>query len=307
MEIIHLRDGMRIEKPKSVALGNFDGVHLGHKALLDEVCSGHGQGYAGCVWTFSHHTLSYFRPEGIAQITTLEYKSRLFEKNGIEYTVYDDFERVRDMSASRFVDEVLLYQLSCRMAVCGFHFRFGRRGEGDAALLRSLLEKKGVECRVIPPVMLDGELVSSSHIRRLISVGDMEGAARFLGRPFAICLPVVQGYKLGRTIGFPTINQNFPPEHIIPAGGIYACRCIVDGKEYDGVSNIGYRPTVSGDSLNCETHIMGFSGDLYGDSIEVSFYKRLRGERKFDSVEELKEQIALDVVQAVEYFSNRKW
>lgn len=302
MEIIHLRDGLRIEKPASVALGNFDGVHIGHGVLLDEVCSRAGQGLASCVWTFSHHTLSYLRPEGIAQITTLEYKSRLFERRGIEYTVYDDFERVRDMSASRFVDEVLLDQLSCRMAVCGFHFRFGYRGEGDAGTLRSLLDKRGVDCRVVPPVTLDGELVSSSLIRRLISEGDMEKAARLLGRPFAICLPVVQGYRLGRTIGFPTINQNFPPEHIIPAAGIYACRCVVDGKTYDAVSNVGYRPTVPDGTLNCETHIMDFSGDLYGDSIEVFFYKRLRGEIKFDSVDRLKEQIALDVVNAKEFF-----
>ena len=163
------------------------------------------------------------------------------------------------------------------------------------------MTKKNIETLIIPPVICEGQAVSSSFIRTLIKIGDMQRVKKFLGRPFSINLPVVYGRQIGRKIGIPTMNQLFPEGHIIPACGIYACTCEIEGRRYKAVTNIGLRPTVNGDFLNSETHLIDFEGDLYGRNIDVSFYIKFRDEMKFDNLDDLKEQIQKDISFAKNY------
>lgn len=287
----------RLPEGACVALGNFDGVHKGHRALFD-ACTG-----VKAVWTFS----SLAKPgEEIPFITDTKTRLRYFAECGLDYAVLEDFERVREMTPEDFVSEYLVKKLKIRRAVCGFNFRFGYRGAGDADTLVSLLSARGVSCTVKSPVFSRGRLVSSSSVREAILGGDMELAEELLGHPFAIEFPVIHGERLGRTIGVPTINQDFPKGHIIPRGGIYACAVTVGDDVFLGVANVGTRPTVStSGKVNCETHIIDYSGILYGKEIRVEFYRRLRDEKRFDSVEGLKEQIGRDVSDTLDFFQKR--
>ncbi|MBR2847911.1 MAG: bifunctional riboflavin kinase/FAD synthetase [Clostridia bacterium] len=292
------------DRPLAVALGNFDGVHRGHQRLLSAVreIAARIPGCVCAVWSFT--TLAK-DASSIPSLTTTEEKLRHIAASGVQYAILENFEDMRSLSPETFAISYLYEKLHCAAAVCGFNYRFGKGGAGDADLLSSLLSPCGCSVTVVPPVVFDGRVVSSTRIRAAVAEGDMEQAAALLGRPFSICLPVVHGRKLGRTIGLPTVNQTFPEGHIIPLRGIYACACTIDGCRYPSVSNVGVRPTVSdGDKVNCETHIIGYNGDLYGESIRVEFYRRLRDEMKFSSVDELKEAIEKDILGARSYFEN---
>ncbi len=311
MEVYDLHTMKREEgvcSPLSAALGTFDGVHAGHAQLITravEYAAAHaGEGVKSAVWTFSD-SLPPGKP-GMKPITGTKEKLELFASLGVDYAILEDFSRVRDYTPERFVREILIGQCRTVCAVCGFNFRFGQNGSGDCDTLTQLMSSAG-RCIVLPPYYLDGRLVSSSAIRLLVENGDMEQAARFLGRPFSIEFPVVHGKELGRTIGIPTINQNFPDGHLIPARGIYACTVDIAGDPFLGVANIGVRPTVEGEgaSVNCETHIIHYNGWLYGKSIKVSFHKRLRGEIRFSGIDALRAQIEHDIADTLDYFSDK--
>ena len=286
----------------TAALGSFDGVHLGHAELIGEaVKNARERGRASAVWTFSDESSSLPGKQGMRSITTLGEKLELFAELGADYALLADFGQVRDLSPREFVEGMLKRDCGVRTVVCGFNFSFGKGGAGDPAVLSELMGEEN--CIIVPPVCVDGSPVSSSAIRRLIESGDAEEAAKLLGRPFFIDFPVVHGKELGRTIGLPTINQDFPAGHVIPEKGIYACLVDIGDRSYPGVSNVGTRPTVDNSGrINCETHIIGYSGWLYGENIKVSFYKRLRGEKKFPDVASLKAQIERDAASALEYF-----
>ena len=292
------------DRPLSIALGNFDGVHIGHRRLL---CAARdaAEGIPSCAaaaWTFT--SLAKDNP-AVPALTTPEEKLHQFAAAGLDYAILEDFDAVRSRSAKDFTENYLMDRLHAAAVVCGFNFRFGRGGTGDAELLSRILARRGVPLTVVDPVMLGRAVVSSTRIRAAVADGDMESAAALLGRPFSICFPVLYGNQLGRTIGLPTINQNFPAGHIIPRRGIYACRCTVGEHRYAGVANIGVRPSVPGDGhINCETHIIDYNGFLYGKSIRVEFCRRLRDERKFDSIDALKTAIEADVRAARAYFSD---
>ncbi|MBO5670619.1 MAG: riboflavin biosynthesis protein RibF [Clostridia bacterium] len=291
------------DRPLSVALGNFDGVHTGHRRLLSAAVEAAKQtgDCVPAVWTF--HSLVKEGPP-IPCLTDRQEKLRQFAAAGIRYAIFEDFDAVRHMKPMEFVSDYLLRKLGCAAAVCGFNFRFGYGGAGDADQLRELLSAARVPVTVIPPVMNGTGIVSSTRIRRAVAEGDMDTARVLLGRYFSICFPVLHGKELGRTIGLPTINQDFPEGHIIPRGGIYACICHVGDRRYAGVSNVGMRPSVPGDGhVNCETHIIDYSGILYGKSIRVEFCCRLRDEKKFDSIEELRQAIEDDVCRTRAYFA----
>ncbi len=293
------------DRPLAVALGNFDGAHRGHKQLLLETRS-IASGIADClpaVWTFT----SLAKHTATPALTTTEEKLRQFAEAGIRYAVLEEFECVRALSPASFAGEYLSDRLRCAAVVCGFNFRFGKDGAGDADMLRSLLSKKGIPLSVVQPVLWEGEAISSTRIRSAVAAGDMEKAADLLGRPFALSMPVLHGNRIGHTIGLPTVNQDFPKGHIIPCHGIYACTCTVGEKRYMACANVGTRPTVSdSDRVNCETHILDFDGDLYGETVRVEFCRRLRGEEKFSSVSALKEAIEQDVRETRAYFAQRK-
>jgi len=308
MEIIYangIKADTKINKKTAVALGNFDGFHIGHMILIDKIkdyAEQNPQNRASCVWTFPEHSLNILKSDyALPYITAKDEKIEILNKKNIDYLVFQDFNFVRYFSPDEFIERVVEDYLNAELVVCGYNYRFGRDGEGNAEYMRESLAKKNIETLIIPPVICEGQAVSSSFVRTLIQIGDMQRVKKFLGRPFSINFPVVYGKQIGRKIGIPTINQLFPDGHVIPACGIYACTCEVMGEIYKSVTNIGVRPTVNGEFLNAETHLIDFDGDLYGKNIKVNFHIKFRDEIKFDSLEDLKEQIKKDIEFAKEY------
>jgi riboflavin kinase/FMN adenylyltransferase len=276
-----------------VALGLFDGLHPGHEAvILSAVGEARRRGLLPCVFTFTvggAGPLGKSRGELISQSLFLE---RL-EILGAACVIRPAFEAFRDLSPEDFVREILRNRLGAAMVSCGENFRFGKGAAGDTAALRRLCgDSPAVE--VLPLVSLDGVPVSSSQIRAAIRAGEMERAQRLLGRRFAIDFAVVHGRQLGRTLGAPTINQPFPEGFVEPKFGVYASLATIQGREHVAVTNVGIKPTVGSDRVLAETYIHGFSGDLYGKSVRVTFLRFLRPERKFDGIEALREQILRD-------------
>ncbi|MCL2773341.1 MAG: bifunctional riboflavin kinase/FAD synthetase [Oscillospiraceae bacterium] len=307
MEIINNTDigfiRSKINKKTAVALGNFDGLHIGHMALIDRITEyAKEKNISSCVWTFAEHSLNIIKSDyAVPYITSREEKIEILKQKNIDYLIFQDFNFIRNLSPDKFIEKVLAEYLNAELVVCGYNYRFGRNGEGNAEYLQDGLAKKNISAEIVPPVICEGQAVSSSFIRTLIKIGDMQRVRKFLGRPFSINFPVVYGKQTGRKIGIPTINQLFPPGHIIPACGIYACTCEVIGDIYKAVTNIGVRPTVNGDFLNSETHLIDFDGDLYGKNIKVNFYVKFRDEIKFESLDDLKEQIKKDIEFARAY------
>ena len=306
MQVIYNNGAEFKNKKTAVALGNFDGVHIGHMSLIKKIKT--FEGLCSCVWTFSEHTLNILKSDfHVPYITAKDEKIEIFKQENIGYLVFQDFNYIRYLSPEEFIEKVIIKYLNSQAVVCGFNFRFGKNGAGDAELLKEYLGKKNVKVDIIPPVVCEGQAVSSSFVRTLIQIGDMSRAKKFLGRPFSIKFPVVYGRQIGRNIGIPTINQLFPTGHVVPACGIYACTCEVpdnigENKIYKAVTNIGVRPTIKdGDYLNAETHLIDFDGDLYGRNIKVNFYLKLRDEIKFDGLEELRAQIQKDISYARGY------
>ena len=293
--------------PSVAALGIFDGVHLGHAALISRAVEerdrmrAEGIPAVAVVWSL------FENPKFVSSITDLDEKLNIFSSLGIDYAVIEHFDDIKDLSPEEFIDRTLIGKLDCRHAICGFNYRFGFRGAGDSDLLDSRLKSQGADTTVLPPVICGGSIVSSSRIRLLIENGDTEEAAELLGRPFSINFPVVRGKQLGRTIGIPTINQNFPDGHIIPKHGIYSSSVEIDGNTFMGVTNVGSRPTFEREGrVNSETHILCYNGILYGKNVKISFYKRIRDELRFPSADELRAQVAQDIKSTRHYFASRK-
>lgn len=275
--------------PRAVALGLFDGIHLGHRRVI-----GTTVGFvdaASCVLTFEG--ASALKPHASALCSEAE-TARLLETLGADEWMRCDFETIRHLSPEAFVREVLVEQLGATHVCCGFNFRFGKGGVGDAALLTELGARYGFEVHVTDATCDGGETISSKRIRSLIEQGNLREATRLLGHPFVIDTEVCHGQALGRTLAFPTINQLLPPFFVQPRYGVYTSTVVLDGRTYRGITNVGCRPTVGGTFPTVETWIDGFDGDLYGRSPRVMLTSFLRDERKFDAVDALKAQIAAD-------------
>ncbi len=292
------------DTPLVLALGNFDGVHLGHKTLIAKAAqAARDMSAKGGIFCFEKPPCDFLSPEPPKRICTLDQKLELAEKCGAKVAVLGDFPALRDLSPQEFV-ELLKKEVNCIAVVCGYNFRFGQGGNGGYSDLEKAFGERAI---LVDKVTLDGEEVSSTKIRGLLLDGDVEKANRLLGHPYSVTGKVVRGKQLGRTLGLPTVNQFFSEELLIPKNGIYASSCKIDGVTYRAVSNVGLRPTVEdADRINCETHIIGYSGDLYGRELRVEFFTRLRPERKFASVEELREAINGDVAKSNEYLDRLK-
>lgn len=312
MIFIDLKTKIEVSEPDgplAVALGYFDGVHIGHAELISVLKQeAEKMSIKTAVWTFAQpltNTVSFVKKAPL--LTTVEEKLAIFAELGLDYAIFVDFSSVRNLSPEDFVSLMLRKRCRCDIAVCGFNFRFGAGASGDAEQLLSLMNNAGGYAKVVPPVTRGKRIVSSSAIREFIENGDMENAAELLGRPFSIYFPVVRGNMFGRKIGIPTINQNFPPHHIIPRPGVYCCTCDLDGSIFLGVANIGFRPTVNSDvlAINCETHIINYSGWLYGKKTKVSFYHRLRDEVRFPDLDSLKTAVKKDIENTIDYFSKK--
>jgi len=273
------------------ALGFFDGVHLGHQALLDACVRLAAQlGVQPAAITFGAHPQSLFTDTPPKLLTTCQDRVRLLRQFGMaQVRVYPVTEQVLGTSWEAFLEELVAG--GAVGFVCGQDFRFGHRGAGNAQRLREFCARRDIPCVIVADQMLDGIRISSSHIRELLEKGDLEEANRFLGHPHILSGTVVSGRQLGRTIGIPTANLLLPPELLCPRHGVYACVAEVEETGYAAVTNIGSRPTVGGHRITVEPWLLDFSGDLYGKHLRLELRAFLREERKFDSLEALKAAI----------------
>ena len=284
----------KLNNGSAVALGNFDGMHIGHLAVLEKATELGEGGLIPTVMLFDEHSLKAVLGEAPPRLMTDIERLVFLKKKGLEIRTVS-FADIKNLTPEEFVDGVLINQLNARAVVCGFNYRFGKGAAGDASLLESLCEGRGIECIIADEVLADSIPVSSTAIRRKIEDGDIEEANRMLGRLFGFTATVIDGDKRGRTWGFPTVNQRLPEEMVVPCFGVYQSLVCVDGQEYTGVTNIGSRPTVGTDVVLSETHILDFSGDLYGRDVEVRLIRFIRPERKFGSFDELALQIRNDI------------
>lgn len=286
------------------ALGFFDGVHLGHQALLSACRAlADSLGVSAGAVTFTVHPDALVRGSDTALINTVADRLRLLEYYKMDTVIPLPF----DQRLMQTPWEVFLEQLLAKGAagfVCGDDFRFGFRGEGTAEALAAFCRDRGLPCRVVPEQLVAGIRVSSTHIRRLLQAGDVASAAGFLGHPHILTGTVVKGKQLGRTIGIPTANLTLPEGLLCLKKGVYATRVRVQGQVFPGVTNIGTRPTVSGEGISVETWISGFDGTLYGEELQLQFLSFLRPEQKFANLEALRSQILLDAEQAMEKCRN---
>lgn len=289
-----------------VALGFFDGVHIGHAALLSTVNRRAQQlKVSPAVLSFDTHPDTIVLGRQVPLINSPQDRTELIrELFGIDRTfvVHFDEEKMRQ-PWQEFTDELIAESNAVHFVV-GHDFRFGFRGEGTAEKLCEYAFGCGIGCDIIPAVKLDGVTVSSTIIRQMLTDGRLADANRFLGHPHTLTDIVHEGFRLGRTLDFPTINMRFPEGTLVPKYGVYAARVYFDGEYHEAVTNIGVRPTVSGNSsaVSVESYIFDFDGDLYGKQVRIEFMSFLRPEIKFDSVEALKEQISNDSGAAMAYF-----
>ncbi len=284
-----------------VTVGKFDGFHLGHRSLLAEVLKEAEHGLAACVVSFS-------TPVDIerSMIYTREEQRKLCESMGIDVLAeYPLDESMREMAAEQFVSEILCKRLQAKVIVAGEDFRFGKDRAGDVTLLQNLEETYDYRTVCIPKVTEKMVRISSTGIRKLLAEGDVSAANEMLGRPYAVFGEVLHGKKLGRTLGFPTMNLIPPTQKLLPAYGVYVTKTNVDGQWFDGITNIGLRPTVDSDKqVSVETHLFAYEGDLYGKQVEVQFLHFLRPERKFADVEALRAAMLEDLKNAKAILEN---
>ena len=290
-----------------IALGFFDGVHLGHGALLSTVKARANELNAmAAAVTFDRSPKAMVGSAAISLINTPEDRARLMKTEyGIEEVEVLPFDRaMMEMPWDVFVKDVLVGEFSAVHLVAGHDYRFGHKGQGTPEKLKQICRELGMGCDIIEKVELDGITISSTHIRGLIENGGMEEATRFLGHAHVLTGTVVKGQQVGRTIGIPTANLVIPAGVIIPAYGVYATRVVTKDGSYPAVTNVGVRPTVDdGRGVTVEPWILDFDGDLYGQSIRVEFHKKLRGEKKFASLEELRREILRNAEQTRAFFS----
>ena len=312
-----------MEKQRRViALGFFDGVHTGHGALLRRVKeTADALGAEPAAFTFDKSPTAALTGQTIPLLSTLEDRTELMAQlYGIKSVIIAPFDTMQHMDWEDFIQSYLVGELGVVHAVAGHDFHFGYMGEGNPERLKAKCQALGVGCDIIPKVELDGVTVSSTYIRTLIAQGEMERAVEFLGHPYRLTRQVTHGKRLGSRLGFPTVNLRIPEGVIVPAFGVYATRVWVlpvwpDNHEppgpqhlpgegpYMAVTNVGVRPTVEdGDQVTVESFLLDFNGDLYGRTVRVEFYKYLRPERKFPSVEALAEEIQHNADQTREFF-----
>ena len=270
----------------AVALGMFDGVHLGHQAVIKSATE---SGLKSVAITFSSLP---FKTGG--WLMTKEQKEKELKLLGVDEVFFLDFCEVCDMEPDEFLSYITkLYPI--KKLCCGFNYRFGRRAKGDTAFLEEYCSENGIEFCVSPMVSVNDTAISSTYIRSLISNGEIVKATELLSRPFSFKAKVSKGDQRGRTIGFPTANQVYPDDLVTPKFGVYKTKVLIDGKEYIGVTNIGLRPTYRNDFVTAETFIKDYSEDCYGKKIEIFLLDFIRRERKFDSIDSLKAAIAKDL------------
>ncbi len=296
--------------PTVVTLGNFDGVHMGHRKLIETATEyAKKENLKSVVFTFSPHPMFIFgNRENCALIMSPKEKEMTIKAMGVDTYIEYPFDReFASMSPEDFAVEIVFKKLKCKVLVVGYDYRFGKMNKGDSYLLEKLGKEYGVKTVFVPKVIYENERVSSTKIRECLVNRDVEGANRRLTIPYHIYGRVSEGKKLGRKLGFPTVNILAHEDKLFPPNGVYATVTLYAGELYYGMTNVGYNPTVNGKHKTVETNLFGFDRVIYGENILTFFFKWLRDEQKFPGVDALREQLSCDIVHTKEYFVSEEY
>ncbi|HHY04382.1 MAG TPA: bifunctional riboflavin kinase/FAD synthetase [Thermoanaerobacterales bacterium] len=303
MRIYKNISSLQMTEPTVCGLGNFDGVHLGHQKLIKQLVDiSRDRDLKPTIFTFEPHPANILCPDkSNLIITPVEKKQNIMKSLGVENLIMapftPDFARIE---YDDFISEILVKRCRAKAVVVGFDYRFGYKGRGNAQILKQVSRDYGIDTHIVEPVTYSGKIVSSTLIRSLIKKGDVKSASEFLGYPFGISGNVILGNRVGRKLGFPTANVNFPSNIVLPANGVYAVFVSLSGKLLKGAANIGFKPTFGGNNIVLEVHLFDFCKQIYGERLEVFFIENLRKEIKFKSPKELIAQVNTDFNKANE-------
>lgn len=283
----------------AVALGNFDGIHIGHMAVLDAAKSFKRDGLVPVAVLFDEHSLKAITGIAPPMLMTVADRNEFIINSGLSLKTLI-FSEIKNLSPEDFVEKILVEKLGAGAVCCGYNYRFGKNAAGTAVTLQQICNRLGIACKIAKEVDVAGNAVSSTEIRSLIEFGDIEKANSMLGHKFGFSAPVIDGDKRGRTLGFPTVNQEIPHELVLPRFGVYRTDVTVGNRRYKGVTNIGKRPTVGTEKILSETYIIDFDESIYGESVDIRLIKFIRPERKFSSFDELARQIKTDAKECAD-------
>ena len=304
MRVIESTTTIQIEEPTAIAIGKFDGVHRGHSELLSNILKAKKQGLKAAIFTFDMSPEAFFKKIRYKELMTKEEKRAHFERMGIDYLVEYPFnEESASIDPEKYVKDFLLQKMNGKLIVAGKDLSFGHKGAGDAVLLQRLADELSFEARIIGKICDEDREISSTYVREEVRKGNMEKVTKLLGKPYSISGVIRSGNRIGRTLGLPTLNLYPPEEKLLPPNGVYFANVLMDGKVYQGVTNIGRKPTVGATQpMSVETHLFGFDEDAYGKFCQVQLLKFDRPEQKFEDLEHLKKAILDNVLNGKEYF-----
>ncbi len=297
MEIITNTTDFYLKNETAVAIGKFDGLHIGHRRLLDEILTQKEKGLTTCVFTFHPTPAVFFGLSDGKELNTREEKQKLLERMGIDILIEFPLNKVTaSMEPLTFVKDILSERINVKFIAAGTDLSFGAGGRGNAQLLQSMEDELDFKVKIIDKVCYDGHEVSSTYIRTLLEKGEMQLVEQLLGMPYTIQGTVQHGNRIGRTLGMPTVNLLPPPNKLMPPCGVYYSSVLFEGKSYKSITNVGYKPTVTDVKIiGVESYIYDFNQDIYGKEIQVCLYKFKRAEQKFESLEALKAQLQVDI------------
>lgn len=297
MKILKYENNDIFPSNSAVALGNFDGLHVGHMVLIEKVIKeSNKKQLISSVLLFNNHTRTVTNGMNSGILTSNEQKVKILDEMGMKSIYTMDFnEDVMKMDCEQFVKKILIERMKAKLVVAGFNYHFGYKAKGDSRYLKELGSKNNIEVICIDPIYEKGTLVSSTYIRKLLMKGNIKEANLFLGRPYTIIGHVVKGKGRGKKLGFPTANIKLVTNYLIPKTGVYRTKTYVDGKCYTSITNIGNNPTFNEDSISFETHIIDFNDNIYGKKIRISFLGYIREEKKFEDKDKLTFQVLSDI------------
>ncbi|KXZ39817.1 riboflavin kinase / FMN adenylyltransferase [Alkalithermobacter thermoalcaliphilus JW-YL-7 = DSM 7308] len=309
MHLIKKLEDVYIKYPTVVTVGSFDGIHIGHQYIIKKVSKlAKQKNFKSVVFTFSNHPLSFVRKTKVPKISSEEERCKFIETLDIDYCISIPFnDTIANLSAESYVSYILADLLKCKHIIVGHDFTFGKNKSANAHKLQEIARRYNIDTQIVDPILLNGIRVSSSFIRNLIHEGKVKECKEFLGRFYSLRGTVNYGMQLGRKLGFPTANIAVRDDIVLPKTGVYYTKVEVEGKIYDGATNVGFNPTVCGKSLNIETHIFDFNKEIYKSEITIYFLERIRDEKRFNHIDELVEQVKKDITKIKKYLHKNEY